>query len=124
MPRVPKNKPCPLPVFPLPIGGRIASLRKSKGITQTALAEQLGLSQKQMTNYETGTAHLTDEMVVRFAIALGVSADELLGLKDIAIKQEKPSLRFSRRIRDLERLPEPRKKRILQVLDDLIKAGS
>ena len=123
MPRVPKNKPQPIPLSPLPVGKKIAGLRKSRGLSQQALGEQLGLSQKQMTAYETGKAHLTDEMVVRFALALGISTDALLGLKDFDITQESPSLRFTRRIRELELLPEQKKKVILQLLDDLIRAN-
>lgn len=88
------------------------------------MGEQLGLSQKQITSYETGKAHLNDEMLVRFSLALGVSADELLGLKDLETSQDSPSLRFTRRIRELDQLPEAKKKVILQLLDDLIRANS
>jgi len=63
-------------------------------------------------------------MVVRFAMALGVSSDELLGLSQIDTDQGQPSLRFTRRIRELEQLPEPKKKAILKTLDDLIRANS
>ena len=123
MPTVPKRKPVPLPK-PTPIAMRIAELRKAKGLTQTQLGEQLGLSQKQLTDYETGRIHLNDEMIVRFALSLNTSSDELLGLKNMRTKPQKPNLRFTRRIRELELLPEPKKKRILQVLDDLIRANN
>ena len=123
MPSVPKKKPLPLPK-PLPIAKRIATLRKTKGLTQTELGEQLGLSQKQLTDYETGRIHMNDEMIVRFALALNTSSDELLGLKDIKNKNQNPNLRFTRRIREIELLPEIKKKRILQVLDDLIRANN
>jgi transcriptional regulator with XRE-family HTH domain len=124
MPSVPKKKPQPLPFSPLPIGKRIAEQRKARGLSQQALADQLCLSQKQITAYETGKAHLNDEMIVRFALALGISADEMLGLKDIEASLDSPSLRFTRRIRELEQLSEAKKKVILQVLDDLIRANS
>jgi transcriptional regulator with XRE-family HTH domain len=122
MPSVPKNKPMSLPK-PLPIAQRIAVLRKAKGLTQTELGEQLGLSQKQLTDYETGKVHMNDEMIVRFAMVLNTSADELLGLKDIKKKKQPDNLRYTRRIRELEMLPESRKRRVLQVLDDLIRAN-
>ena len=124
MPRPPKNTPQPLPIFPLPVGKRIAELRKAKGLSQQGLADQIGLSQKQMTAYETAKVHLNDEMIVRFALALGVSSDELLGLKDLDTSQDSLSLRFTRRIRELDQLPEAKKKVILQLLDDLIRANS
>ena len=123
MPSVPKYKPKPLPK-PIPIAKRIAELRKAKGLTQTELGEQIGLSQKQLTSYETGKVRLTDEMIVRLALALNTSADELLGLKNIQAKQQKPNLRYTRRVRELEQLPEPKKRRILLMLDDLIRANN
>jgi hypothetical protein len=67
---------------------------------------------------------MNDEMVVRFALALGVSADQLLGLKDLDDSMEIPALRITRRIKDLEKLPESKRKAILKTLDDLIKANS
>jgi len=123
MPSVPKYKPVSLPK-PLPIPQRIAELRKAKGLTQTELGKQLGLSQKQLTDYETGRVRMTDETIVRFALALNVSTDELLGLKELRVKPQKPNLRYTRRIRELEMLPENKKRRVLLMLDDLIKANS
>ena len=113
----------PLPK-PVPIARRITLLRKGKGLTQTELGEQLGLTQKQLTSYETRKVHLTDEMIVRFALALNTSADELLGLKDMKIKPQTSNLRYTRRMRELEMLPESKKRRILQMLDDLIRANN
>lgn len=84
----------------------------------------MGISRKQVSDYETGKAHLNDEMVIRFTLALGSSADLLLGLKDIDYKSDSPGLRLTRRMRELQELPEPKKKVILQLLDDLIRANS
>jgi transcriptional regulator with XRE-family HTH domain len=122
MPRIPKNIPKPLP-RPLGVGSRIAALRKAQGLTQNELGEKLGLSQKQITDYETGKVHLSDEMIVRFSLTLKTSSDDLLGLSDME-PQQNSSLRFTRRIRELNRLPEQKKKVILRVLDDLIRANN
>ena len=64
------------------IGQRIAKIRKKNGLTQKQLAEKMGLINYLISDYETGRRHLYDEMVARFAIALEVSADYLLGLTD------------------------------------------
>lgn len=124
VPTVPKTTPLPLPLSPLPIGSRIATLRKAKGLSQQALGELVGLSQKQLTDYETGKVHLNDVTIVRFALVLEASADTLLGLNDLDLAEETPSLRFTRRIRELNQLPEAKKKAILKTLDDLIRANS
>jgi transcriptional regulator with XRE-family HTH domain len=64
------------------IGERIARIRKQKGFTQKQLAEKMGLLNYLISDYERGRRRLYDEMVARFAIALDVSADYLIGLKD------------------------------------------
>lgn len=122
MPRPAKIAPPPLP--PIPTGERIASLRKAKGLSQEALAEIMGISRKQITDYETGRARMNDEMVVRFALALNVSTDQLLGIKNLDDSEGIPSLRITRRLRELDRLPEQKRKAILKTLDDLIRANS
>lgn len=98
--------------------------RKNRGITQELLAEKIGISRKLVTDYETGRLHMNEQMLVRFSLALDVPSDELLGLEDKNLGQDSPSLRFTRRIRELEALPEAKKKVILQLLDDLIRANS
>ena len=105
------------------MGAKIVFFRKKLGLSQELLAENIGISRKQVSDYELGKANLSHEMVIRFSIALGISADDLLGLSDIDIDQSQPSLRITRRIRELERLPEQKKKAILKTIDDLIRAN-
>ena len=62
------------------IGERIATIRKQKGFTQKILAEKMGLLNYLISDYERGRRRLYDEMVARFAVALEVSSDYLLGL--------------------------------------------
>jgi transcriptional regulator with XRE-family HTH domain len=65
-----------------PIGKRIAQTREKIGLTQEELGKKIGIKRFMVSDYELGRVKLYDEMVVRFAIALGVSTDYLLGLKD------------------------------------------
>jgi transcriptional regulator with XRE-family HTH domain len=99
-------------------------MRKQRGFSQEALAQAMGVSRKQITDYETGKAHLNDEMVIRLALTLKVPTDELLGLKALHPEKDQPPLRLTRRIRELTRLPEAKKRAILKTLDDLIRANS
>ncbi len=84
----------------------------------------MGITRKQITDYETERARMNDEMVVRFALALKVSTDQLLGLKNLDDSNGIPSLRITRRLRELDQLPEQKRKAILKTLDDLIRANS
>lgn len=124
MPQPAKNKPIPLPESDLTLGKRLAKYRKMHGLSQEALAEKIGLSRKQVVDYETGRVHLNDDMIVRFAMVLNTSADELLGLKPMRHTENAPELRFTRRLRDLSQLPEDKKRAVLKILDDLIRANS
>jgi len=81
----------------------------------------MGISRKQITDYETGRAHMNDEMIIRFAMTLKISADNLLGLKEIDIPIESPNIRFTRRLKELESLPESKKRAVIKILDEFIK---
>ena len=106
------------------IGKRIASIRKQKGLTQKELSEIIGIKQTLVSDYETGRVRMFAEMIGRFAIALNVPADQILGLDPSSNETNEISLRLSKRLHELESLPESRRKAILRTLDDLIRANS
>jgi transcriptional regulator with XRE-family HTH domain len=56
----------------------LAELRKRKGLTQQQLAELIGVHVVQLRRYEGGTSQPTLDVIRSLAVALGVSADELL----------------------------------------------
>ena len=121
MPSQRKNN---LPDVDNKIGITLAKIRKASGLTQTQLAKKTGISQQQQSHYEKGEIHISAEMVVRFANNLKVSTDEILNNVDDKKTDSPLSLRFTRRIKELDTLPEAKKKVILQVLDDMIRANS
>ena len=57
---------------------RLNVLRKSRGLTQQALADAAGLAVLQIRRYEAGNAHPSLNVIRRLAIALGVSADTIV----------------------------------------------
>jgi len=57
---------------------RLTALRKEKGLTQKALAERVELHVMQVYRYESGASQPTLDVIRRLALALGVSADELV----------------------------------------------
>jgi len=120
MPRVSRLKLPPLEIDQKTIGKRLARIRKQKGLTQKTLAEKMGLIQALVSAYELGKIRLNAEMVIRFAKALEVSADEILGLKDNGGGKENPSLRLIRRINRIESLPPVRQKTVLKAIDFML----
>ncbi len=121
MARPMKKQPTPINLDISPIGERLAKVRKLRGYSQESLAEAMGISRKQITDYETGRVHMNDEMIIRFALALKISTDNLLGLKEIELPVESPNIRFTRRLKDLEQLPESKKRAVIKFLDEFIK---
>jgi transcriptional regulator with XRE-family HTH domain len=61
------------------MGMQIRKYRKLKGFTQMELAEQLGLTQVAIANYERGSRKPDVEMVPKLAQLLGASIEELYG---------------------------------------------
>ena len=81
MPQVSKYKLPPLKLGKETLGQRIARLRKERGYTQIELAKKIGITQVLVSDYERERLRPHYEMIIRFALALGVTTDELLGLK-------------------------------------------
>jgi transcriptional regulator with XRE-family HTH domain len=57
---------------------RLATLRKARGLTQLALADKVGVHVLQIRRYEGGSSQPTLDVIRRLALALSVSADELV----------------------------------------------
>ena len=57
---------------------RLVSTRKARGLTQDALAEAAGINVSQVRRYEGGTSQPSLDALRKLAVALSVSADELL----------------------------------------------
>ncbi len=105
------------------VGDRIRRLRKLRGLSQTELGERVGLTQRQMTYYEAQGGSLSAELLVRFAEALQVSADELLGIQGPRSREaadaDPKSVRLWRHFSRVEELPPHDRKSILKMIDAL-----
>lgn len=108
-------------------GQRLARIRKEKGYTQVQLAKKVGIIQVLISDYERGRLRPYHEMIARFARALKVSADELLGLDASKIKEDKLSLKISlkilRRLKKIEELPTEKQKILLRTIDIFLKGA-
>lgn len=57
---------------------RLAAFRKERGLTQQALADRVSVHLTQINRYESADSQPTLDVIRRLAIALTVSADELI----------------------------------------------
>ena len=125
MPRVSKLKLPPLNLGDETIGQRIARLRKERGYTQAELSDKMGIIQALISDYERDKLRLHAEMVIRLALALEITTDELLGLNGAKKKDGngKLSLRLLRRSKKIEDLPPSQQKTLLKTIDTFIKGA-
>lgn len=63
----------------MPIGEKIRSLRKERGLTQKKLGELCGIAEPTIRRYEVETLNPKIETVEKIASALGISAFQLMG---------------------------------------------
>ena len=98
-----------LDFFAMEFPERLATLRKARGLTQQALANQVSVTVVQIRRYEGGTSQPTLDVIRRMAIALGVSGDMLLfdeqerGPSDVLRYQFETVSRMSEREQEMVR---------------------
>lgn len=125
MPQKAKYELKPLPYSTAEtMGNRIARFRKHRCMTQSNLADKIGIDKSLVSDYERDKIRMYDDLIVRFALALGISTDVLLGVKETEIEQPALSLRLVKRLTMIDKLPEGKKKHIIRTLDDIIKANT
>lgn len=95
---------------------RLAALRKERGMTQQALADQVGLAVLQIRRYEGGTSQPTLDVIRRLAIALGSSADSLV----FDDHERGPSETLRYQFEAISRMPEQDQAAIRVLLDAVI----
>ena len=100
-------------------GARLTALRKAAGYTQVELAAELGTTQRMIAYYESRAEKAPAALLPKMAAALGVSADELLGIKPIK-KGKKPDTQLQRRLQRIEKLDPKARRQITQILDTFI----
>jgi transcriptional regulator with XRE-family HTH domain len=122
MPQKSKLKLPPINLGDETFGQRLARLRKERGLTQSELAGKMGLVQALVSEYERDKLRPYHEMVARFAVALDVSTDELIGLNAPKRKHKAPSLRLQKRMLQIEELPTHQQKILLRTIDTILNA--
>jgi transcriptional regulator with XRE-family HTH domain len=95
---------------------RLVTIRKQRGMTQQALADEVGVHVTQLRRYEAGTAQPTADVVRRLAIALRTSADSLLFEENERGPDEDLRLQFEA----VSRLDPEEKRIVREVVESLI----
>ena len=103
------------------LGARIAQARKEQQLTQTQLAEQLGIAQQTMAHYEGGKLKVSAALLPQLAQILNLSLDELLGLPAPRSNGKRgPASRLEQQIEIISQLPRTKQKLVSEILDNVI----
>ncbi|MBK8939512.1 MAG: helix-turn-helix transcriptional regulator [Polyangiaceae bacterium] len=90
-----------------PFGERLAELRRRVGLSQRALAAELGISQRMVAYYESQSDYPPAHLLAPLTEVLGLSADELLGIKPLKTPRGPTNQRLWHRFQQIEKLPSP-----------------
>jgi transcriptional regulator with XRE-family HTH domain len=107
------------------LGARIAQARKDHGLTQQALADQLGVPQQTFAHYEVGRARIPASMLPSVARLLTLSLDELMMGQPIArprnaTSKRGPVSRLQQQIDAVALLPKTKQQFVSQMLDAVL----
>lgn len=101
-------------------GDRLAALRQAKGMTQQELGTAVDVSQRVIAYYESDGAQPPGAMLVDLARALGITADELLGMAPMREKTSPKTARLLKRLRRIEELPPADQRAVLKLVDAML----
>jgi len=104
------------------IAQRLARIRRERGMTQVELAERLGVAQPVVSDYERGELRLHGQLIVKLSQILGVSSEELLGLKKAPANGAIKNRRLLRRLQEIDRLPRRDQQALLRTIDRFLES--
>jgi transcriptional regulator with XRE-family HTH domain len=106
--------------FFIALGSRIARLRKESNITQTQLAETLGISQSTMNAYELGDRRVPVSALLPLARVLGVGLEELLGQTNAATRKRGPAPKLQQQMDRIGQLPKTKQRFVMEVIESVL----
>ncbi len=101
------------------LGKRMATLRRSRGMTQVQLAEMLGCSQQRVVSLEKGRRRVPVTDLPTLSKALGISIAELIGVETRQAKRG-PTSKLQHQLEQLAKLPRSQQKFVSQMIETVL----
>ena len=111
----PSNKPAPK------FGQRLAALRVERGLSQSALAEQLSTTRSAIVYYERAAKNPSADFIEKAAVFFGVGFDDLLGSESKAPRKPGPTPQIAQLTERLSKLPRAQQKVVVKMLEGVLK---
>jgi transcriptional regulator with XRE-family HTH domain len=110
----PQDKP-----FYEALGKRIAQFRKAQNLTQTQVAETLGMSQKTVAHYEGGKLRVPVALLPILAKLLIVSVEDIIGEPARPAKRG-PTSKLQRQVDQIRQMPRNKQRLASDMLEAII----
>jgi transcriptional regulator with XRE-family HTH domain len=110
----PSNKPRP------PFGERIHAAREALGLSQSQVAEKLGITQMAYSFWERRPVALRPEQIERLAEVLNVPINAMLCDRRAGIRKGGPTGKVRRVFEQVNQLPRSQQKHILAVVEAFV----
>lgn len=101
------------------MGARIAQARKTQGLTQQEVADQLGIAQQTYAHYEVGDIRFPASTLPLLAQVLGLTPEELLAQEKPKGKPG-PTPRLQQQIERISQLPKTKQVFVMEMLDTVL----
>ena len=101
-------------------GARLAAARKASGLSQSQLAKKLRVSRAMVGYYERRTKNPESDLVVKAAVALGVSTDELLGVSQRGKAKAGRKGKLDRCVEQVKKLPKRERDYVQKFLEQVL----
>lgn len=102
------------------LGSRVAQLRQQAGLSQQAVADQIGVAQQTLAHYEVGRLRMPVSLLPKLAQLFGVPGDELLGLNSTGAGKRGATPKLQQQIERLHRLPKAKQKLVVEMLEGVL----
>lgn len=80
----------------------LKEIRTARGIKQTELAAMVGVTQSAIGHYERGLRAIESQKLIALANALGVTTDEILGVKPVEFEETKKAVHGNSRTAQIQ----------------------
>jgi len=103
-------------LYLMPFSNRLSDFRKLRGLTQEGLADLIGITKTQVYRYEKGGAQPTLDVIKRLAVALSVTADQLIFEED----ERQPDDSLNLLLEGISKLDPDEKKMIKEIIEGIL----
>lgn len=112
----------PPKTLPTDHGKHLADLRKAAGLSQTEVANTLGVPQRTVSFYERAARQVPRNVVKSLADLYGVPPEEILGIEGPEPRKRGPKTKLERLIDEVQKLPRAKQEFIATLLGQILTA--